>query len=123
VDRVDDEVPARHRSTGHIRHDPAVRHGGGGLVTDQLERDRIRHRRAHLRRVAAMVPDSGPVLVMGPGLARLELERALVAADRRSRRERPVVSEASGRLSDRELIARLRANVGAAPGRRRVGRS
>lgn len=120
--RVEDEVPSRHRSTGHIRHDPAVRHGGGGVLAEQLERDRLRHRSAHLRHVAALVPDTGPVLVMGPGSARLELERILVAADRRRRRERPVLCEASGRLTDRELIARLRASVGAAPDRRIVGR-
>ena len=123
VYHIEDEVPSRHRSTGHIRHDPAVRHGGGGVVAEQLERDRIRHRRAHLRRVASLVPDTGPVLIIGPGSARLELERVLVAADRRCRRERSVSSEASGRLSDRELIARLRASVGAAPGRRIVGRT
>ncbi len=119
--RVEDDVPSRHRSTGHIRHDPAVRHGGGGVLSEQLERDRLRHRSAHLRRVAALVPASGPVLVMGPGAARLELERILVAADRRYRRERSVWSEASGRLTDRELIARLRASIGAAPSRRIVG--
>lgn len=122
VDHVEDEVPARHRSTGHIRHDPAVRHGGGGIVAEQVERDRLRHRTAHLRRVAGLVPDTGPVLVLGPGSARLELEHAVAAADRRCQRDRSVRSEASGRLTDRELIARLRASIGTSAVRRVVGR-
>ena len=122
VDHVEDDVPSRHRSTGHIRHDPAVRHGGGGIVAEQVERDRMRHRAAHLRRVAALVPVTGPVLVLGPGSARLELEHAVAAADRRCRRDRSVWSEASGRLTDRELIARLRASIGASADRRVVGR-
>ncbi|HSL76351.1 MAG TPA: hypothetical protein VK867_05360, partial [Candidatus Limnocylindrales bacterium] len=29
VRRLESEVPAHHRSTGHVRHEPSVRHGGG----------------------------------------------------------------------------------------------
>lgn len=29
LERVASEVPAHHRATGHVRHDPGVRHGGG----------------------------------------------------------------------------------------------
>ncbi len=123
VDHVIDDVPSRHRSTGHVRHDPAVRHGGGGVLAEQLDRDRVRHRQAHLRRVAALVPDTGPVLLIGPGSTRLELERALATADHRFQRERSIRSEAAGRMSDRELIARLRACVGTSPARRTAGRS
>ncbi len=122
VERVLDEVPSHHRSTGRVRHDPAVRHGGGGIVADQLDRDRLRHRGAHLRHVASLVPDSGPVLVLGPGSAREELARELTNADRRHRRARPVRCEPSGRVTERELVARLRESVGEAPGRRVVGR-
>ncbi len=122
VDHLESDVPSHHRSTGHVRHDPAVRHGGGGAVSDQIERDRLRHRAAHLRRVARLIPATGDVMLLGPGQARIELERALSAADRRHGRPRVVGSQASGRLTDRELVARLREAVGEAPVRRTVGR-
>lgn len=122
VERLESDVPSHHRSTGHVRHDPTVRHGGGGAVSDQVERDRLRHRAAHLRRVARLVPATGDVMLLGPGQARLELERAIAAADRRRGHPRPIGSQASGRLTERELVARLRAAVGEAPARRTVGR-
>lgn len=123
VDRMSADVPSHHRWTGHIRHDPAVRHGGGGVVGDQLERDRLRHRADHLHRVAALVPDTGDVLLLGPGSARLELERAIGSSDRLHHRHRPLRSEPSGRMTERELVARLRESVGRAPVRRVVGRA
>jgi hypothetical protein len=123
VERVVSEVPAHHRSTGHIRHDPAIRHGGGGVATDQVERERLLRRAAHLQRVEDLVPETSDVQVLGPGLARMELAGSLRAADRRGRRSRHVATHASGRLTERQVVAILRSSVGEAPARRVVGRA
>lgn len=123
VERVVSEVPAHHRSTGHIRHDPAVRHGGGGVIAEQVDRDRRLHRADHLRRVAALIPEASDVQVLGPGQARLELAASIRAADGRCGRTRRVETSASGRLTEGQLVARLRETVGQAPARRRVGRA
>ena len=45
VERVVSDVPPRHESTGHVRFDPSMRHGGGGAAQDKIERDRLGHLR------------------------------------------------------------------------------
>lgn len=122
VEGIASDTPARHRSTGHIRHDPGVRHGGGAYPDDRMERDRRGHRDRFVERVAAAVPSDGLVLVLGPADVRDLLATAVRAADRRAGRTRPVTTEATGRLTDRQLVARLRSLAGAAPRRRVVGR-
>lgn len=120
--RVSSDVPARHRSTGHLRHDPRLHPGGGGPPTDRIERDRLEHLREYLERVAAIVPPDESVHVTGPGPVRDELARLLRAADRHAGRDRCVETSASAPLTDRQLVARLRALAGDAPRRRIVGR-
>jgi hypothetical protein len=113
------DIPARHRSTGHIRHDPAVRHGGGGVPDDRIARERAGHVARYLDRVAGAVPTTGPVVVLGPGELGEMLGARLRTADRRAHRERPVDVEPSGPLTERQLVARLRV-LGGAPPKRRV---
>ena len=91
-ERLSSDVPSRHRAPGHVRHDPRVR-PGGGIPDDRLER---RREPAHERRVAE-----------------------LRAGDSRVRRARPVESRPAGRMTDRQLVARLRQSAGVAPERRR----
>ena len=43
IQHVELDVPAHHRATGHVRHDPAVRHGGGGSAQSAGEPHRIEH--------------------------------------------------------------------------------
>jgi hypothetical protein len=114
------DIPARHRSTGHLRHDPAVRHGGGGVPDDRIARERAGHVARHLGRVAGAVPTTGPVLVLGPGELGEMLGARLRTADRRAHRQRPVDVKASGPLTERQLVARLRVLAGAPPKRRVV---
>ena len=113
------DVPSRHRSTGHIRHDPAVRHGGGGVPDDQIARDRAGHVARHLDRVSDAIPASGPVLVLGPGELGELLAARLRRADKHAGRQRPIDVEPSGRMTERQLVARLRV-LGGAPPKRRV---
>lgn len=121
VERIRSDVPGRHRSMGHMRVDPAIRHGGGGATADTAERARRSHLQAFLDEVAEHVPEGDDVTVVGPGLVRERLERALRAEDRRHGRRRHVRSAAAERLTEQELVAHVRELAGDAP--RRLGRA
>jgi len=121
VDRVESEVPAHHRSTGHVRHDPMIRHGGG-----RAQDADARHRQEHLDRFveavgARLAPDED-VLILGPGTVRQHLVRRLRHEDRRRGTDRVVDSEPSASRTDPQLVARLRHHVGDEPSRRPIGR-
>jgi len=118
--RLGSDVPPRHRSIGHIRHDPLVRHGGGTSQTaaDARRRD---HLTRFLETVRTHVPDAADVTILGTGVVREQLERAVRDDDRVHRRSRSVTSAASRRLTDRQLVARARQLAGDAPRRRRIG--
>ena len=90
LERLDSDVPAHHRATGNVRHDPAV-------------------------------PRDDDLLILGPGTVRERLERLVRDMDEHHQRTRAISGEASSRLTDRQLIARLRHVVGADPRRRTVG--
>ncbi|HEY3336782.1 MAG TPA: hypothetical protein VGK16_16255 [Candidatus Limnocylindrales bacterium] len=111
VERLHSDVEGRHRSSGHER---------GGPNAEALEHARREHLRQFLDDVAAHVPGSGDVTVVGPGLVRERLERTLRADDRRLRRQRHVRSSPADRLSEQELVAHVRALAGDVPRRRHV---
>ncbi|MHB8891572.1 MAG: hypothetical protein ACYC65_05945 [Candidatus Limnocylindrales bacterium] len=117
VERIHSDVPGRHRSTGHVRVDPTVRHGGGSGPED-AERARRAHLAAFVEDVAERLPPDGDVLVVGPGMVRERLERSLRADDRRLGRHRHVHAAASERLTEQELVAHVRELAGDAPRRR-----
>lgn len=120
VERVRSDVPGRHRSTGHMRVDPMVRHGGGGASADAAERARREHLRSFLAEVMGHIPDTDDVTVVGPGIVRGRLERDLRADDRRHGRRRQVRSAASHRVTEQALVAHVRELAGDAPHRRGV---
>lgn len=120
VERVRSELDGHHRSSGHVRHDPAIRHGGGGLDADAHDRARRVRLGTFVRRVAEQVPPGGDVLVVGPGTVRERLERDLRAEDRRLGRRRSVHGAPADRLTEQELVARVRTLAGDPPKRRRV---
>lgn len=70
------------------------------------------HLRAFLADVAARVPETDDVRVVGPGAVRERLERTLRQDDRAHGRGRRVRSAASERVSERELVAHVRELVG-----------
>ncbi|MBP1705219.1 MAG: hypothetical protein H6Q36_958 [Chloroflexi bacterium] len=118
VTRLVSEVPPRRRAVGGDRRDPTIRAGGGGVADDQVER----HRRAHLERfvreVAALVPPDDRAVIIGPGTVRERLAGELSAGDRRHGRQRPVEVEPAGRMTEPQLVARLRQLQGTAAPRR-----
>lgn len=121
VDRVESEVPAHHRSTGHVRRDPMVRHGGG-----RAQNAEEHHRQEHIDRfvdavIARLAPEDD-LLILGPGTIREHLVRQLHDEDRRRGTERLLDSEPSAPRTDPQLVARLRHHVGDDPRRRPIGR-
>jgi hypothetical protein len=121
LERIESEIPAHHRATGHVRHDPRLRHGGGGVSQTAGEPHRLEHRERFLDRVALRLPVEDDLVLIGPGTMREHLERRIRETDEHQRRTRRVATEASTRLTDRQLIARLNRLGGAEPRRRTVG--
>jgi hypothetical protein len=118
-ERLSSDVPSRHRATGHVRHDPRVRPGGGGIPDDRLERRREQLLESFLHGVAARIPPGDRVVLLGPGPVHERLAAELRAGDSRARRARPIESQPAGRMTERQLVAWLRLSAGIAPERRR----
>jgi hypothetical protein len=121
VERLQSDVPAHHRATGHVRYRPAVRHGGGRPQTAGEP-----HRLEHLRQFVERVADHAgteDLLILGPGVVHERLARRVRESDRDHGRTRIVSCRTAAAETDRQLIARLRLFAGAAPRRRTVGSS
>lgn len=107
IDRVTSEVPAQHRSMGHVRHDPAVRHGGGrAQEAEAARRQEYLHR--FLKEVVHRVPAATDLTVLGPGTIHEHLVKVIRASDLEHHDEREVIGRRSSRLTDRQLVAVLR---------------
>lgn len=117
IERIVAEIPSRHVSTGHVRHDPLVRQGGGGAAQDRIARDREGHIREYVAAIAGAIHDDEDVEVLGPTGIREELAQLLREDDRHHGRDRHVGTAPAIRLSDGQLVARLRARIGQAPHR------
>ena len=114
VERVRSDIPGRGRSDGHTPIADLRRDGG---AMDAHERARREELRRFADEVACRVPDSDDVLVVGPGVLRGRLERVIRADDRHHGRGRLVHSAAAERLTEQELVARVRKLAGDAPQR------
>jgi hypothetical protein len=117
IERMVSDVPPRHRSTGHVRHDPMVRHGGGGVPEDRIARERLERLRQFVHAVAGHVPAGDDVRIVGPGDVRLRLGRLLRDEDRRVGRHRMVDTRAAGPLTERQLVQHVREIAGDPPPR------
>jgi hypothetical protein len=121
IERIASDVPDHRKSTGQVRHEPGVRHGGGGAPQTAGEPHRNEHLHRFVKDIADRLPEAHDLTILGPGTVREHLERRLRADDRRHRRTRAVVCEPAGRLTDRQLVARLSREAGVEPRRRTVG--
>ena len=120
IERVESEVPAHHLATGHVRHDPGVRHGGGGPQSAG-EPHRIEHLNRFVGDIVGRLAAGDDLLVLGPGTVHERLARQLSVSDGHHGRHRVIDCEASPRLTDRQLISRLRRFSGGEPRRHSVG--
>lgn len=121
IERIKSEVPAHHRATGHVRHDPAVRHGGGGNPQTAGEPHRIEHLKRFVADIANRVPPEAELLILGPGSVHEALTRELSQRDAHAGRRRHIACAASGLLTEPQLVARLRGFSGMGTRRRGVG--
>ena len=114
IDRVTSEVPDQHRSMGHIRHDPAVRHGGGrAQEAEAARRQEYLHR--FLKDVVHRVPPATDLTVLGPGTVHEHLIKVIRAADLEHHDVREVVGRRSSRLTVASFVAVLRELEGDEP--------
>lgn len=108
VERMESDVPPHHRATGEMRPDPGI------------EAQRQEHLARFVTDVAQRLPADHDVLLLGPGTVRLQLERYLRSADHGRDRPRAIASEASPPLTEPQLVARLRDELGEPARRRRA---
>lgn len=120
IERIGSEVPPRRRSIGHVRRDPTVRQGGG-MAQDAHELHRLEHLTRFIDQVARHVSPDDDLEIIGPGVVRGDLERRVRAVDRQHHVQRAIAGEASARLTDPQLVHRLRERTGtSAPRGRRT---
>jgi hypothetical protein len=119
--RVASEIPVHERSTYHVRHDPLVRHGGGGSGADDAARHRTEHVRQFLSRVEDAILAEEALEVLGTGELCQRLASQVRRHDRTHHRDRSVIVDHSMRLTRPQLVARLMERVGLEPVRGGVG--
>ena len=121
TEKIESDVPPHVRSTAHVRHDPADRHGGSGRGQDDAERRRNEHLRSFLKTVAGRLADDAYVEILGTGTVGERLGRLLRTRTARQPSRPNVVVVHSNWLTTRELATRLRQRLGLRPRRRTVG--
>ena len=121
VEKLRSDVPPHRRSTGHVRHEPNVRHGGGGSPQSAGEERRLEHLARFIEAVEGRLPQAAHLILLGPGTVHERLAREVRSHDTRHRVEREVRCEVAPRMTRRQLIARLRTASGDRPRRRSVG--
>ena len=121
LERVESDVPAHHRATGHVRHDPGIRHGGGASPQDAGEPRRLEHLERFVEDIADRLAPDDDLLIIGSGTVHERLDRHVRESDAHHGRHRTIVCEASRARTERQLIARLRAFAGVESRRHTVG--
>ena len=100
--RIDSTVPGRHRSTGRP---PTEEHQGG-------EGHRDEHMRTFLDQVAKAVPVDDELLLMGDGEVVEHFADLIRTDDAKHSRDRRIRVEKTGPITERQLLARIRAFAG-----------
>ena len=106
------EVPPHVRTTAHVRHDPADRHGGSGRGQDDAERRRNEYLRAFLKSVATRLRHDDRIEIMGTGTVGERLATHLGRTTSRRLPPPAITATRSAWLSERQLAARLRQRLG-----------
>ena len=116
VARVESDVPPHHRDSIHPRHDDS--HSSDAREPlEGGEGRRLEHLAAFIRLVASRLPTDDDLMILGPGTVREELAHEVRGDDRLHHRSRQVSAAAADRMTDRQLIARVRSIAGDPPPR------
>jgi hypothetical protein len=115
IERVTGEPVRREKTVGHVRVDPALGHGGGPRE-EKLDHRRTGREHQYLEEVAARVPTTGRIAVIGPGPTRVRLVRVLQAMPS-TNGGREITTEPSEALTGAQLVSRLRTLAGKPPRR------
>jgi hypothetical protein len=120
VERLESDIPAHHRSVGHVRMGSG-QHGGSGDHSAG-EGPRLEARRAFIKQVVAALPEHD-LLILGDSQMPGALASAVTAADQHSIRERDrrVEVRTVDRLTEHQLVAAT-AEFAGAPSRRKLPR-
>jgi hypothetical protein len=125
IERIESEVPEHHKTTGLVRrrphYDRNLMSGGYGHPHTSAERHRLEHLARFLDLVAARLSADDPVHIIGPGPVREHLRQTVGEADARGHRTRALTCEPTRRLTERQLVARIRTLAGDLPRRGTVG--
>jgi hypothetical protein len=118
--QVASDVPAHHRSTGHVRRVTAGA-GGAGPPRSAGEGPRLEHLRRYIDAVAGRLAAAERVEVLGP---RQDIERLVTRLhelDHDRAQPRQVGARPARRLTRPQLVAHVRQLAGDVPRRRTVG--
>lgn len=121
TDTIMSDVPPHVRTTAHVRHDPADRHGGSGHGQDDAERRRNQYLRAYLKSVADRLRRDERIEIMGTGTVGERLATHLRRTTARRLSPPAIAATRSAWLSERQLAARLRERLGLQRRRGMVG--
>ena len=122
VEHLESDVPAHHRTTGHVRHDAGQGKGGGGPQAP-VEAHRLEHLARFVAQVCGRLPAEDDLLLIGPGTVREHLANEVADQDHQHHRTRRVACRAATPLTVPQLVALLRHEIGDEPPRKPIRRS
>lgn len=122
VDHLESEVPRHHRAAGSPRQDPVRQLGGRGVPQVPLEGHRLEHLARFVAQVAALLPASDDLLLIGPGPVREHLANEVGRQDAQHHRARRVDCRPAQALTVPQMVATLRHELGDEPPRKPIRR-
>lgn len=102
VGRFESDVPVHRRSTGL----------GSCAPQPAVEGRRLEHLARFRESIAGHIPPEDDVVILGPGTVHEQLARDVELADQHARRGRRVACRTAAPMTERQLIAELRTEIG-----------
>jgi len=111
VDHLESDVPVHRRTTG-----------GGRIAQPSVEGQRLEHLARFIDRVVDLLPADHDLVIIGPGTVREHLLNRVEELDQRRHATRKVACRPARPLTDPQLVALLRHEMGAEPPRKKLHR-
>lgn len=112
VRRYESDVPVHRHSTG----------SDGSAPQDEVEGRRLEHLARFVDSIADLIPAGDDLFVIGPGTVHEQLAQKVQLADGRTRRSRQLACHNAGPMTERQMVAELRAAIGAEAPRKHARR-